>query len=383
MSSPRSILMISKPVAPPWNDSSKNLVKDLALAGRDFSYRVLTPEDEPLLGSGIENEAIYPNVGEHTPALRQNLKVLRRLLRKDSSSLTHFFFAPNPKTSATARATLFVRPRLTVQTICSAPKSFDQIQRLLFAQRLITLSRHTRGLLIGAGIESSRIHTIAPGIQMPVRPQQQERLALRRHFDLPENHRVVIFPGDYQFSSAAQTVADATPLLMTQPTTVVFACRIKQEASRLIEKEIDGKLRQMGVRSSVKMLNQVDDILNLLAACDICVLPAESLYAKMDIPLVLIEALALGLPIVVADLPPLNEVLVADVGRAIEPKNPQALARAVDELTALDPAAQAELSARCVDAARTHFDIGTVSRQHEALYSEILETLSLPKRIGR
>ena len=27
-----SVLYVSKPVAPPWNDSSKNLVRDLALA---------------------------------------------------------------------------------------------------------------------------------------------------------------------------------------------------------------------------------------------------------------------------------------------------------------------------------------------------------------
>lgn len=375
--------MVSKPVAPPWNDSSKNLVKDLALAGQGFNYRVLTPQDEPLAGEGITSEGIYPNGGDHTPALRQNFRVLRRLLRKDEASLTHFFFAPNAKTSAAARVTLFVRPRLTVQTICSAPKNFDQIPQLLFAQRIITLSQHTRRSLVDAGIDGARIHTIAPGIQMPAKPNPERRSALRRKFDLPARHRIVIFPGDYQFSSAAQTVAQATPLLMDTPTTVVFACRIKQEASRLIEKEIDENLRQAGVRSSVKMLNQVDDILDLLAACDVCVLPAESLYAKMDLPLVLIEALALGLPIVVANLPPLNEILVAEVGKAIKPKDAQALASAIDQLTCLDPSAQQGLSLRCSEAARTHFDIGAVSRQHEALYREMLETLSLPQRIGR
>jgi glycosyltransferase involved in cell wall biosynthesis len=378
-----SVLMISKPVAPPWNDSSKNLVKDLALAGSDFSYNVLTPHDEPLQGVGIESEGIYPGGGAHTPALKQNLRVLGRLLRKDRSSLTHFFFAPNAKTSAAARATLFVRPRLTVQTICSTPKSFDKIHRLLFAERLVTLSRHTRDLLVGAGIAPPRIRSIAPGIQMPERPSGEKRQHLRQKFDLPQDHRVVIFPGDYQFSSAAQTVADATPLLVDKPTTVIFACRIKQEASKVIEKEIDASLRQMGVRSSVKMLNQVDDILDLLGACDICVLPAESLYAKMDIPLVLIEALALGLPIVVANVPPLNEVLVAEVGRAVPPKDPQALAAAIDALTSMHTEAAQQFSAHCIETARTHFDISTVSRQHEALYTEMLETLSLPHRIRR
>ena len=55
---PPTVLMVSKPVAPPWNDSSKNLVKDLAQAGRGFSYRVLTPKGYQLAGFNVTSGVV-------------------------------------------------------------------------------------------------------------------------------------------------------------------------------------------------------------------------------------------------------------------------------------------------------------------------------------
>ncbi len=201
------VLMVSKPVAPPWNDSSKNLVKDLACAGQRYAYRVFTPAGYGLDAPGVSSDAIYRDTGGYSPAVLQNVRVLARLLRRDGAALTHFFFAPNPRTSTAARLALRARPRITVQTVCSAPASFMEAERLLFADRVVVLSRDTRDCFIHAGISPQRLVRIPPGIHLPRRPDANARATARRSLGLPEDRPVVIFPGDLQFSRAAETFA--------------------------------------------------------------------------------------------------------------------------------------------------------------------------------
>jgi glycosyltransferase involved in cell wall biosynthesis len=367
----RTILMISKPIAPPWNDSSKNLVKDLASAGARFTYRVLTPRGYQLAAPQVECEQIYRAVGAHTPPLVQNLRVLARLLRPDRTAITHFFFAPNLKTSLSARAALTLRRRRTVQTVCSTPASFQRAGMLLFAERVVVLSRHTQRQLVDAGVPARRLVMIPPGIQIPDPPSPDSRRAIRARFGLPVDRPVVIYPGDYQFSDAARTVARAILALDDIPVFFVFACRIKQPASLEIEAEIRELLDAGGALPRVLMLREVEDMLALLGACDLCVLPAESLYAKMDLPLVLLEAMALGVPPVVADQPPLCELAHPGAGLTVPPRDPQALARAIRDLTS-NPERLGELGAGARAAARRHYSIDAVSRRYETLYEELL-----------
>lgn len=366
-----TVLMISKPVAPPWNDSSKNLVKDLAQAGRDFSYRVLTPRGYRLAGHQVFSEPIYRDGGRHTPPLRQNLRVLARLLRPDDTQITHFFFAPNPRTALAARLSLVAQRRRTVQTVCSVPHTFEQPERMLFAERVITLSQNTLCRLADAGFPRHRLVHIPPAIDVPAPPSDQVRCVTRRHYRLPADELVVLFAGDYQFSRAAETVARAACIMRDQPVSWVFACRIKQPESRQREREVDAALRAGGARSKALLLNEVPDMQTLVAACDVCVMPAASLYAKMDLPLVLLEAMALCVPIVVADDPPLSELLSDDVGLGVRAEDPEQLASAIRALLGA-PERRLELGQRCRATVERKYAIDMISRQHEALYREII-----------
>lgn len=368
--------MISKPIAPPWNDSSKNLVKDLALYGQRFHYHLMTPIDarEQLLHCQSLNEEtiteeIYPAKGAYAPSLQQNLRVLKRLVKPDPISLYHFFFAPNPKSSLSAAAIMAIkRKKKTIQTVCSKPRSLRHIKSLLFAERIIVLSKHTQSTLLNSGIKPEKLHHIRPGIALPDPISDSTRQNIRNQYQIKSDERVIIFPGDYQFSSAAQTFAHAIAHVKTPNTRFIFACRIKEDASLAIEAEIDQNLRQAGLRDRVIMRREVPDILNLLGSSDLCVLPAEDLYAKMDLPLVLIEAQALGLPMVIVDRPPLNELLVRpEIGQAIPPKDPIALAHAIDE-ELLNPHAQERQKL-----ARAYYDISDISKKTEMLYHDLLE----------
>ncbi len=74
----REALLISKPIVPPWTDSNKNLVRDLARALQRYRGRVLVPAGSPL--DGVESEPLYAHAGTYAPALSANARVMARLL---------------------------------------------------------------------------------------------------------------------------------------------------------------------------------------------------------------------------------------------------------------------------------------------------------------
>ena len=108
------------------------------------------------------------------------------------------------------------------------------------------------------------------------------------------------------------------------------------------------------------------------------VLPAECSYAKMDIPLVLLEALAERTPVVVADVAPLNEVLGTaaarpdePVGTAVPPLDPVALADAICTLLA-DAVRRERMGAAGRRWVASRFDAPAMARAHAELYRSLV-----------
>lgn len=371
-------LLISKPIAPPWNDSGKNLVRDLVRHCTSVRHRVLTVRGHSLGLPHVTEEPLYGEPGRFSPSLLQNARVFLRLLRPDRQRVYHFFFAPNPRTSQAGRLALTLKRRATVQTVMSVPRSFEGVERLLFADRVVTLSEHTSRLLREAGVEG--VLHVPPGIDPPPPLGDAQRSAARAALDLPADGPVVVFPGDYEFSGAANTLADAVPrVLAHQAATFVYACRPKSPASAEIEALIRFRLDGPPSRGHVRFVGEVPDIRGLLAAADLVVLPAETTYAKMDIPLVLLEALAERTPVVVADVAPLNEVLgCADaqpdepVGAAVPALDGAALADAICSWLA-DPDRRrraGEAGRRWVE---SRFSASAMADAHADLYRSLAE----------
>lgn len=378
------VLMISKPIVPPWHDSGKNLVRDIAL-GLSTHQPVLMTPDVPVDGLGdAVLEPVYGKLGQgagYAPALQQNAKVFGRLMRRRGESLRHFFFAPNQRTSTVGRVVSRLHRKVpTVQTVMSVPLSFDAAPSLMFTDAVVTLSQYTQDALQARGIEQTRL--IYPGVDMSPAPRAPAgddvaKWALREQFELPRDKMVFTFAGDYQFSQAAHVVASAVEQLFEQDDVrqsicVVFACRIKQALSRSIEAGIRARLSKWIDPQQLVFLNEVPAILDLLAASDVVMLPADSTYAKMDIPLVLVEAMREERPVIVADAGPLPEIVGEEaVGLTVEPRSGSALAAAMSSYIKQPKQVIAHGKQARLRATRM-FDARLMAPAYEALYEELL-----------
>lgn len=371
------VLYVSKPIEPPWHDGSKNLVRDLAEHVVDIEPWVMVSDAATQLASRVRTLPIYGAAqGGYAPKLQENARVLRQLLGKPAHDLWHFVFAPNPASSSAAHVAISVqnartrlngskRPRV-VQTVASAPRSYERVRSLLFGDRVVVQSQHTLDRVLGAGADATKLRKIVPCARAPEAPSQA-RIATAVPPEAQAGY--LIYPGDLEISSGARTVIEAVTRGLTQlggGLSLLMACRAKTARAAEIQRELEARVPS-DLRSRVHWIGTAQDLPALLAGARAVVFPVDDLYGKVDVPLVLLESLALGTPLVLARGGPLEEI---DSALFVPPADPDALIARVDQLLG-DAALARDLVTRGAREFAEKFSPETVAAQYRALYAEL------------
>ena len=353
-----AVLLVSKPVAPPWNDSSKNLVRDLAGALR--RYRGVPMIRRGSLGEG---RAVYARAGggAFAPALADQAAVLAALMGS-REPLWHFFFAPNPRTSTVGRWAARLRRRRTVHTVCSAPAEGSDLRQVLFADRTVVLSHLTERRFLDAGVDPESLRRIPPSVPRLPRVGEESRAATRADLHVPPGAPMAVYAGDLEIGGGAER---SLALLDHHPEAfLVMACRAKTPAAAAEEE----RLRRAGRHADrCRWVGEVPDILDLVGSADLLLLPSDSLYAKMDYPLVVLEAMAMGVPSLVC-----AGTAAAELdGEGVVAARPDEAARASAALLR-DRERRWALGDAGRSAARERYGPGAMARAYEAVYEELL-----------
>ena len=125
---------------------------------------------------------------------------------------------------------------------------------------------------------------------------------------------------------------------------------------------------RLGIDGRVTFTGEIPDALDLMRASDLVVLPSLS----EGLPITLVEALALGTPVVATRVGGIPEVVEDDVSaRLVPPGDPGALGAAIVELLG-DGALAGRLGAAGRTLARERFSAGRMVRRTETLYRELL-----------
>lgn len=159
-------------------------------------------------------------------------------------------------------------------------------------------------------------------------PGGERRARIRSVLRIPEDARVLVTVGRQEFQKGHRSLIAALPrIVAAHPTAVLLiAGRDGSETPLLAD-----MARRSAVGDHIRFLGHRDDLPDVLAGSDVFVFPSlwEGLGGAV------IEAMALGLPIVASDLEPLREVTESGRGADLVPAgDPIALAEAVTSLLA-------------------------------------------------
>lgn len=362
------ILFVSKPIAPPWNDGTRNLVRDVAGAMTRHSPVLMgvSGAPQPSLGRGRVEEVYDAGRGSFALGPAQMTRLAQRLALGPRGDLWHFFFTPSPRVVAFAKPLCALRGVRAIQTIPSAPRASGAgLAALVFAERAVVLSRASEARFLAAGIAPERLRRVPPAVAVPeaVQDPRQTRASL----GLPATGALILYAGDLETGGGARRMIDA--LGATADATLVMACRAKTQSAAQAERALRRRAERAGVGGRVRWVGETRLVHGLIAAATLVALPSVDLHAKVDLPLVLIEAMHLGRPVVVARGSSAEELADEGGARAVD-AGPEALGESLRELLASADARSA-LGERARRAA-ARFSPSRVAAAYETIYDELL-----------
>ena len=229
---------------------------------------------------------------------------------------------------------------------------------------LVAESEATRKHLISSlGYAPAKVKTIYNGIDVAGWPvskvdRQQKRMELR----LGGQELLLGAVGRLDGQKGHSVLLEALPLLR------------KRHAARLViigdgprRAALEAQIRRLSLEKFVWLLGERDDVTAWLSSLDVFVLP--SLWEGL--PNALLEAMALGLPVVASAVDGVPEVVQdGKNGLLVAPRQPAALAKKLGELSG-DAALRQRLGA---EAQKTVFEKFTLARmigEYEALYASL------------
>ncbi len=142
--------------------------------------------------------------------------------------------------------------------------------------------------------------------------------------------------------------------------------------------EFESKVSELGLQPNFLFLGSRENVSEILACCDIAVLPSQA----EGFSNALLEYMATGLPTVATDVGGNPQVIENGVnGLLVKPGDPAALADAISSLLE-NPNFASQLGVAARDRVRRHFDFAQLTSNVDALYTELLEA-RLPGGPGR
>lgn len=401
-------MLTSVPMVPPWDQGDKNLAYTLTTALPHIRFRVITAQGAPPPQG--ENLDLEPRYLSGKPSLLQKARIFswlfkfsKQLSSKRPSSngfrpsigsttapaclapdLYHLIYRPYSLSSQLLRLLPELKRCPSIHTIPATADGKPLKRHMFFAKRIVALSRYGQSNLQQLGVKN--VIYIPPGIDVDewalVADQSAE---LKANLGLT-GHPVLLFPGHYGPGQGSEILLEALPDILGRvpETRFIFACRLRSNTDYERERAVRYKIHAMGFTHAVRFYNTVADMRGLIGASDAILLPLQTMRAKVDIPTTLLEALAAAKPVVISDIPPMNELLqrsggISELGGlTIPPNDSHALADVIVMLLK-NPGLRTCIGACGQKLVRINYDIRCVASQYEELYEEMAKCKQFEK----
>ncbi len=230
----------------------------------------------------------------------------------------------------------------------------------VFANHMIGVSQGVRQHLISQGVPETRVTAVYNGVALPI--DLLSKSEARAKFGIPNDATVF------------GTVARLTPMKGIEFSLRAFAEILKSLPNAIYILVGDGEssdqykhlAKELYIEENVIFLGYQVQVFDPLAAMDIFLFP--SLKEAMGISVV--EALAVGLPVVSTNVGGLPEVVSASVGSLVPPMDAEAMAH---EAIVMANGNLAKLSLAAKDRARVMFSVQSMLDGTNQVYKQLLK----------
>jgi L-malate glycosyltransferase len=192
------------------------------------------------------------------------------------------------------------------------------------AHLIIAVSSKTEGQAIQEGIKRENIVVIQNGIE-PVSLEAVNRPGVRKETGMGPADIFLVSVGRLVYQKAHQVLVSAMPLVLKEfPHVKLGIC-----GDGILRPQLESQIEELGLSQNVKLLGKWENVARFLSIADIFVLPSR----WEGLPIALLEAMSVGLPVVATTVEGVDEVIVdGEHGILVPVEDVNALAQAILQL---------------------------------------------------
>lgn len=368
----KKILLVTRPIAPPWDEASKNFAYNLALNLPEFNFYLLTNGGTLNLPPHIKHRPIYTS---NALNWMQKARLLKLLTDRKNFDIIHFMLTPTKINVFAFRKFIKSEGVKTVQTIATLREdlfSDREIKKLIFADTVVTYSRHAKDKLESLGI--GNVEQVYPGIDLDLYSPVSKDTKLLATYHLQPDDFIVTYPGEYARLGATDDIVNMIMLysgiLAENKIKIVFACRVKNKEDAEKKEEVKKKLKEKGLLDIAKFPETFATLEKMLNASDLIIFPVRDMKGKFDVPLAVIEAMACGKPVIISDLPILKEFANEQNSVIIKSGYSEGLKNAILDLCQNKEKREA-IGKNARRFTEENFDIKKIAEQYKKIYEKL------------
>jgi glycosyltransferase involved in cell wall biosynthesis len=219
---------------------------------------------------------------------------------------------------------------------------FDEVERLndltvgketlREADKIIAISNATKDYVLSLGAKPSKVKVIHNGVDLNrFRPLPKIKDTMRQKLGIPQDAKVVLTVRRLVYKNGVDTLIDGANIAVKKNPKIVFLVVGKGPDMSSVQMQI----KQLGIEGNFRLTGFVpdEDLPLYYNTADLFALPSKS---GEGLPLVALEAMACGLPVIATNVGGIKEIMVNDYGKLVPPNNPDALAKAILDFSEID-----------------------------------------------
>lgn len=369
------VLLISTTIVPPIDNANKATVVNMVSSLKNIFFYILTSKnhDNTFL-KDMKNISLDPVYDEkkHHMALSQKIRLAKRLLcNKDTDiDIYHCLLEPTKFSLQFLKLILTLRPTKSIITLLNKIENPALLKKLCFFDKIVVSSDYMEKILTGMGIHN--VVRIYPSVDLnKFKSIKKKETFWRKKLNL-ERNPVVLYAGNYNTLHGIYDIEKALPRIFETIPNVkfIFACRSYFKHQFTARNKFVERLKRTHYFNSVFFLESLDSMKDLIITTDILLFPMREVTKKSDIPIILLEALALETPIIITNIPPLNEIMKEEAGIFVPVGSPKSIADAVIQLLS-DSKLREKMGRQGRMVVEKFFSSDAQARQYFEIYSEI------------
>jgi glycosyltransferase involved in cell wall biosynthesis len=202
-------------------------------------------------------------------------------------------------------------------------------QNIRWADKIITVSNATKRYVLSLGATPTKLTVLHNGVDIDrFKPQKSIRDEKRKQLGIPTNTIVILTVRRLVYKNGIDTLIETAAKTLKQNPNLIFLA----VGTGPDKDAVQTRIQQLGISERFRLMGFVSDaeLPSFYNAADLFVLPSKS---GEGLPLVSLEAMSCGVPVIATDVGGIREIVPEACGKFVPPDQPDKMAKAILELS--------------------------------------------------